>query len=649
MEEYEAYKNLPRWTLDDRRWVGEDGKRKYTAHWGTYIDGCMRSARDAQSKWKAACKYAVKSVEAISDGSAREFAPEKMLAYQPIDIAYAQINEAVALLGTNPAQGQVVGFQESEAQYIAALNTLLRSEILANNVYDHTLFDVMYEGEFFAQSWLKVGVDYDRWGHYGQNGRIFIERVDCEDMHWDPKAKRPCWEDCDFLIQEHDYDIGDIRQLFPITGFDVPDEAESTYYSSVREQEAGEDAIVSPIAKYAREGGPTYKRQKIKTLECWFKDSRLKFEAKLETQEHTEYDEFGTPIKTYNKDVPKVDEDGYVVGEWRPAYPNGRCIIWTMDVILEDQSNRCPHGKAPFISIPMSPSKRPCVAGDATRILIIATKINDLLGRIHRFYQREIERPMHAEFGTFPNVQYAKRLPDKSDKVLMVNQGKIGTFMRPPAQDVPQFCWNLIEKYLQILDLISGSSGIMRGTVSDGAQLSAEAMASLQQFASSRLAMKAKYLQAAVKELYFHLMWWVRAVYNENISVDVTMPDGTPQKVDWNSDRAIFQTGTEDQRARLVSSQSYIVDIKAGTGTPNAAQARQAMADHLFDRNAIDRIAYLDAYEYPERKAINERKRKEELENIKASAYGRQLGYNIEKIQKNAGKADGPGRREKYD
>ena len=53
------------------------------------------------------------------------------------------------------------------------------------------------------------------------------------------------------------------------------------------------------------------------------------------------------------------------------------------------------------------------------------------------------------------------------------------------------------------------------------------------------------------------------------------------------------------------SQEDHIIDIKTGSGTPDAKAARAQMAMGLYQNNAIDRIALLDANEYPDRQAIN--------------------------------------------
>ena len=560
---------------------------------------------------------------------------DKSLAWEPLDIAYARIQEQSALITINPPRGQLVAKEESENAYVSALNQLIDSEFKAND-FDATICDTVYTGTYFNLGWIKTGVDYNQYGTFGQKGKITIDEVDPKMVHVDPECKRLDWDCVAFIIQEHRMQIGEIREAYPETGFDIPDEAESPQYSAMDDQKA-EDSIISPVPKLSKAGA--WKRQELKVYEAWFKDTRLKFVPDRKDREY--YDDDGNWQIAKNDLV--LDDDGFVIGDWVPAYPKGRCIVISEGRVLEDMPNRLPHGRCPLIPVRQASTRNPFVPGDAVRILRPHMRYNDVLSRGHAYAQSEIERPMHAEIGVFPNAQYWKKIPNKSDKIIPVNPGR--ALLRPPAVDLPPFFFPLLDKYENLMDMISGSSPIMRGSIQGGSQLSAEAVSNLQSTASSRVAQKAKLLASAVVEATFQVMWLIRCVYDEKITVQVTLPDGSSSSLDWESDREVFESGDEDAIAKLTSQESYIVDIKAGTGTPNAQAAQQAVADKLFDRKAIPVHAYLDAYQYPNRQAFSKEMEEQEKQDIAAEALGRKVGMNVKLLEK---KADGdPGRREK--
>jgi hypothetical protein len=634
-DDYEEYRHLPRWMLDSLDFVSKDD---YHAHWATTIMDWLQQAKNRQSKWKSTCQDAVKTIEEVDDGSNRTYNAEKGLAYKQIRVAKAYVNESVALLCVNRPQGSIVGMQESLNPLVAAGNQLVDAEFKAND-FDSVFQSSIYDTKFFRVGWWKTWVDYTRYGPYGQKGKIVINSIDPENIHVDADCKHLDWSNMTYIIEESEHDIGDLRETYPVSGFEVSEFAESPRMGNMLD-ERSQDNISSPLPKMGK--GVAAKRQKIKTYECWFKDTRLEFIP--EREDKTDFDPL-TGEMEIEKDALKLDEDGYVLGEWLPMYPNGRCIVLCEDTILEDMPNRLPHGECPYVAVLTGPARNPFTPGIAVDLITMGQKYNDLISRKHHFGQSETTRPMECEMGTFSNTQYYKRVTNDPNKMVILSQGKTGTLNRRPPTETPTFVDNLTAEYKQLMDLVSGSSAIMRGTLSDGAQLSAEAMASLQQFASCRVAVEAKNSGSSVKKITRQVYWLIRATYDEGVKVQVTMPDGKTDTVDWQSDKAVFESQDEMEIAKLVSREDFIIEIKAGTGTPNAQQARKGEADHLYDRKAIDRPALLDAYEYPDRKQINTRMEERENTMVAQEALGRKLGMNIVKGEK---ESQPPGAKPKY-
>ena len=619
---YHKYIREPRYVLD-----GFDDIEEHKSWYAETIYEWYNQSKSRTGKWKDAAKKAIQNIEHMEDATAVYTNIDDGLAHSPIALAYAYVQERTALLTNNAAQPQIVAQQESQNQYVSALNHIIGAEMTANN-FDQILTDCAYDGTFYNVAYLKTLVDDNRYGIYGQKGKICVERVHPEDMYPDPYAKHFSWEYWDYIIHKHEMEIGDIRQRWPITGFEISDTSETSMYSSMETQKS-EDNIVSPIPKLAK--GPAIKRQRISVYECWFKDSRLTFVPK--------YDEPREDLNDYGETVfnPKpfmLDDDGYIIGDWLPAFPNGRCIVTSEHVVLQDMENRLPHGSCPFIPIKFAPSENPFVPGDGVRLLIIADKINDVLANIHSYGQREIQRPMLVEMGTLINQQHYKHIPNRANKIIPVNQGKITGIMRLAFQEVPNFAWTLIQNYLQMMDLISGSSAIMRGSVQDGAQLSAQAVQQLQGSASCRVNMQHKQLATAVKEVGRHFMWLIRRTYDQKIQVQVTNADGSPMNFDWTSDKEVFESGDMEEITKLVSLEDFIVDVKPGTGSPQAKEARVQMGMQLFDKKAIDRIELLNAAEYPNRQAVNQRMEGQFKDRIAAEAMGRKLGIATVKAEK---------------
>lgn len=624
-ELYDKYIREPQWLLD-----GKEDKETYEAYWCGVVAQWLSQSKSKTAAWKSTCRQALTQVEHMEDSSKAKTSIDESIIRSPIDLDYSQIQEQNALLTSNLAMPILVAQQESENQYVSAGNQILEAELSMNN-FEQSATDMLYLAQFYNVGYFKTGVDYSEYGAFGQKGKIFVDYVHPDDMFPDPKAKRFSWDCMDFIIQRHEMEIGDIRELYKVEGFRISDEAETAQYTSMQDTKS-EDSILSPIPKLAK--GPEWKRQKIKVHECWFKDSRLRFVPQTEPTRET-VDEFGQ-VKTEYKPLV-IDDEGYVVGDWVPAFPAGRCLITCEGVILEDMQNRLPHGSCPFVLVKFAPSENPYIAGDATRIVKIVDKINFVLAEIMAWASREIQRPMLIELGCLANKQLYKRLPNKANKMIIVNQGAIarGALMRMPPTEVPQSTWQLLDRLMMMLDTIAGSASVMKG-VSDSTQLSAEAIdkISSQSGASRRVAMKAKYFATASKDVGDQIFWLARRTYDEKITVQATLPDGSSASFDWESDKATFETGDLEEIQRVVSQEDHIIGIKTGTGTPDAKQARAQAAMGLYQNNAIDRIALLEANEYPDRAAINQRMIAQFKDRIAAESAGKELGLKVHEAMK---------------
>lgn len=621
-ELYDEYCSAPLWERDSMEFSSPEDYHNY---WFAQTKQLLISSKDKIGKWQESARSTIEALERGTDSSAGVSDMASALASQPIPFAAAQIDERVALLSTNPPQPIAVALQEKEIPYVNAINSIINMELEANN-YETIVYGCHYDEEFYNCSIIKTTVNRFEKGPFGQEGRIFIEQADPSTIYFDPLAKKLHWNYMDYVIQLHQMEIGEIQSQYPYSAKYINPEASELFAASIEDIRSKEDYIQSPQPKLAKGAGS--KRQKIQVAELWIKDSRKKFEP------------FANPAATGYEDRFKTDEDGYLLGNWVPRYPDGRLVVVCGGRVLRDIANPYAHGQAPFIFIQSAPRKKPATLGNAPKIMVVTRKINDILKYVHTYAQSEIPRPMHADAGAILNPELADKVPNDPRIIVDLAPGK--QLVRPQPSDIPAFTFPYLQSLQAALDLVSGSSAVMRGNISDGAQLSAEALASLQQYASSRLALSAKYFNQGIKQLGYQLMWLIRQHYDQKITVPVTMPDGSQTMFDWESDRKIFETGDPTEISDLRKKEDYQIVIKAGTGNPGGPKQQGPMLE-LFRENAIDREALLDALEFPGRQFVNQRMRNNELENIKAKAEAHELGVNVgEELRQNR-----PGRRKK--
>jgi hypothetical protein len=622
-EIYDTYVNAPMYEIDGLR-SPEAGH----AYWWETSKQCAQSSRNKIGKWQKEGKSAIETNEqSMLDPSFGVFDLSSAIAGQGIPFASAQIDERVALLSINPPQPTVVALQEKQIPYVNAINTLMRMELEANN-YETLVYGCHYDNEFFNAAIIKTTVNRFERGPYGQMGRIVIEQVDPGSVFWDPLAKKLHWNHMDFIVQIHEMEIGEIRRQYPFTSKGINPEFNDIFAASNKSQ----DYIQSPVPKLARSTATS--RKKLHVCELWIKDSRLKFQPKISDLK---------PKSGKYEDRFMLDEDGYIIGDWVPRYPDGRLLISCCGRVLKDVANPLAHGQAPFIFIQSAPRREPATLGNAPKIMTITRKMNDVIRRVHRYLQTEIIRPHLMSTGALALPEQADRIPDQADDVIELVQG--GRWERPQPSDIPASTMPYLSSLQNALDLVSGSSAVMRGQISDGAQMSAEALSALQQYASSRLALTASHFNVGIKQLGYQLMWLIRQHYDEEIDIPVTMPDGSTTPYSWKSDRTIFEKGDPTAIYNLRTKEDYTVGIKFGTGQPGNGKQQQGPLLELKREGCLDRKGVLDGIEYPDRQFIDQRMRATELQDATAKGVAKELGINLNE-QIKADRPD-PGRKEK--
>jgi hypothetical protein len=623
-ELYWQYTTAPFWEVDSIQFNNEND---YIAYYCTLAKELMTYSKAYIGRWQQRGKQCARAVEMAQNPTTPIFDYSSALAYEPLPLAVSQIQEKVALLSNNPGRPEVQPQQEGQFQYTAALNQLIDMVLEANN-YDIKYSKAVYDIRFWAASCWKLSVDPNKRGLFGDYGNICLEKLEWENIFPDPACEELHWDYMDYIIQKHTWEIGDIREKYPFASINinvVDDEIISDTSVSARNNE---DYIQSPQPKLARDNAA--KRQKITGLELWLKDSRTHFVPLVKDENAKDF-----------KDRFKLDKEGFIMGSWKKRYPSGRLIICTNSSVLKDVPNPNAHGEAPFIFPLGLPSSRPYCEGEANRMTIVTRKYNDIAANVHRYLQSEIPRPMHRDSGAILNPDIADQVPNDPSYIIDLAPGK--HLDRRPAQDIPPSTAPYLGSLQNILDMTSGSSGIMRGNISDGQQLSAEGLSKLQDYASSRLVAETRSMNAAVKQLGRQLMWLLRQWVKEDITLTVKLPDGKDKQIDWKSDRKTFEKGDPTEIEALRKSEDYLVKIKAGTGDFGAKQGQQAQALELYREKAIDRQALLDALEYPNRQQIISRMTQQELDDIKSKAIGKELGAAIGAEVKQAA----PGRRPK--
>jgi hypothetical protein len=607
-ELYALYSTAEPWETD-----GFNDENEYRAYWCMTVRSLVQSSKQHISQWQQAGKETARAMEISQTPTTQIFQSGDLVAATPLPIAISMVYERVALQASNPPKPMVVAQQESQNQQVAGLNALMHM-VLEDNDYDALVAKGFYDIQFWNTCIFRWSVDKYAPGVLGNPGKITLEKLNIADVFWDPTCDTLHTTKMDYVVQRHRMEVGEIQSQYPLAGVKVPTEAYEVTDSMATLPSNNHDVIQSPVPKLARDIAA--RRQRIDVFEAWIRDSRMKFEPKVLDGTSEDFD------KRY------VMKDGYIVGDWVKRYPTGRMIVVTQQVVLKDLANPFPHGQFPFVFAQGMPAQEPCSAGSAMRIAIVTRKINTLLSDIMCYFNSEIRRPMTTTPGAIMDPAMAQNVSNDCDSIIELSSPQ-ARLERRQAVDVPSSVYSFIQLLQSMLDMVSGSGGVMRGQLEEGDQLSAEAVGALQQFASSRLALEAKFFKVAVKQLGYQLSWLLRAIVKSNIRLTVALPDGTNQVVDWKSDKEVFDSGDPVKVQHLRATEDYMIDFKPGTGSPGAQAQRQGYFQQLYQIGLIDREAALDGIEFPNRAAVAQRMRQKELEDISARAAGRGLGVSI--------------------
>lgn len=490
-----------------------------------------------------------------------------------------------------------------KAQAMVALGNRFMGLEFKLNSWDTLKFEMGVDGYVADILVMKIYTSNEDPGPFGKEYRIVLERIEPRNCYPDPKAKRWHWPDMDYFIVEEEMDIAIARNRFPDRAADIDNSLVEPDDSKLSGKWGGSSRFMMLDGNQKRWGVGS-EREKIKIKECWLHDDRMKFRA-------------------FKEDGPdgeqvKVDDDGYVEGEWEPYYPDGRMIVTAADkLVLRDIPNPYQHGGLPFEFCPMTPNPgKLFVVGKAASILGIDRKVNDIETRVHSYAQSETERPLQCEMGTFPsNVAWYKST-GQSNAIMVVNQGK-SPVRRAPVE-VPAFLTPYLGRLYMYKDQTAGQGGILRGEESGDSRLSTEAIQGRMGQAMGRMSMQSVYICGFMQRTGNKMFSLMRQTYKETLSMEIVGPEGKSETVTWN--------GKEGNDIFVE------VDIAANQPGGQAAILQQAITlkrERLADRQYCLQAAGISGWQ-----EIDKRMTDRELEEITAQAYGRALGVSIKNAQK---------------
>lgn len=632
----EQYKKLEWW----ERELDENGEQRFTSkeeHDQFYVQQVeawlsesRRHFRSTKKQWARAVARFEWFMERLSEMSAASMEP----AYSDLPFLYKAMLELVAMLFDSLPRPQYMSRQSNEDQFVGALNYWGTWELDAND-FDITMFDIGLDINLFNLGILKQTIDYEQSGPFNQDGRITFKKTEPRYFWPDPYSGSLKWGDAKYWIFAEPYDLGDIRRTYQTTGFLVQPESR---YSDLgdRESQDGDDdtgTIMQSPANAIGLTGPVGERWRACVKECWLQDYSLEFEAEeefvpvLDEEGKQKFDKDGRKLGEW---CYKEDADGNLIGVHKRRYPNGRCLVVANGVLLYDAPihEMYRHKQPPYTFFRGRPTKRVLSPGDASFLMVVEKKLNELYGRVMRNAMCNIATPLVVDSGAFDAPKKYRNITDDPDLIIQVRPN--ARIQHLQAGELPQFIMPFAQFLKGFFDDLMGIQEVMRGGLAEGAQLSAEAMGALQDQASSRVRMKSRLIENALKQMGFQLQWNIRATYPSELEVTIMDPaSGKPHKIFWNDDEA---------------QEDYSVVIQAGSSLPGAKMGAYKQAMELYREGIVDDEFVLDAAQVPGKVAILNRTEQKRDKRLTVAIEAKELGVAAKERQNYSGQ---PGRRPK--
>jgi len=552
-------------TLDTPQWKFEgcNSRDEYEEKYVRLVDDLLAESEGAYLKTKKRWLKDLKRVHMEEDDL------EGTVSRTDLPLIPPAVEDAVAMSVENLPRGNASPRQSSQEDFAGALNYFMEEEYDSND-FDAVAWRAVFDALVFSFGCIKQTVDMEQTGPLGQMGRVIFKNIDPRHVWPDPKAKSWRWEDMRYLIVAEPMDLSEIRERWPGQGHLV--EPEGDYSEKRNELELG-------VSEEVGDGYTVGQRHRAVVKECWIKDGRRVWE----------------PMRDPNTCEEVKDSEGRPLGKWKKKYPYGRVVITANGVLLADVPNPFDHGQPPYSFLP-GLIDRLMGKGQVRLIGIIADKINQLGKDGFRNLRVGCNSPWVADRNAFEDPDKFHQLTNDPGIVLPVTAG--ARVERLPPAELPQSYFMFMDWMQSQFDNILGRAAVAAGRVEKGSQLSAEAIANLQQSSMARQRLRQRMFELFLKHVAHLLQWNIRQFYPDQMQVELMDPRSGSKKIyKWTADAA---------------KADYSIKIEAGSSMPGAKQGKESLARDLYKDGITDREYTIRMIDLPGADALIERMRKQE-------------------------------------
>lgn len=287
-----------------------------------------------------------------------------------------------------------------------------------------------------------------------------------------------------------------------------------------------------------------------------------------------------------------TDDDGtvHVFDTWRVVVVAGNTVL--MD---EDAEDLWDHASHPYERIALMET------GDFWGMAMVdflrgcQMSINRLLASL----QLNIElvgNPVFKE-STRAGIMRTK-ITNKPGTRVSVNENSTAEWLDPPQ--IPALALPMIQFYIGEMERISGMSAVVRGATPTGRNAEG-VIDAVQEAAFVRIRLALRNLERALRNAGNKIAALITENYTAPRMMAVVGPNGEKSALALKARH--FHIPSKDGTQPL----RFTLNVEAGSSLPTSRKARAAEADTLYAMGAIDRMAVLEAHEYPNRDEITRR------------------------------------------
>jgi hypothetical protein len=518
-----------------------------------------------------------------------------------INIIFQTIQSMVPILTDSRPKLEFLPTIPAEFEISDILNKVAENDWIHNN-WLMVLTEILFDDHIYGTGFGHCG--YDKDANLGL-GNILFESTDPLYCYPDPDARDINDSRSKFFIIAEPVAVSQLKREYPdkaefITG-DVIDLAQGD------KSDINQVMFKSPVdSKLITEGVGGYdnvQRDQAIKITCYLDDDAS------EEEEEEEKNEDGTPA---------IGEDGNPKVKFveKLKYPNGRKIVIAGNVLLESGPIEFEDGQFPYVRMINYILPREFWGmGEVEQLEGPQKTFNKIVS-----YALDVMTLMGNpiwKVGTNSGVD-TDNLFNKPG--LVVEADDISQVQREPGVQLQPFVMELLERYRQMMDGISGQTDLSRG-VEPSDVTAASAIGELQQAQQTRIRLKSRNLDAFLQQFGKMYISRVFQYYSVPRIIRVTGNDNAEEYFHFHVETLDGEDGTQkrvanitsyDEMGQPVSKQVEITgdfDVRVSTGSslPFAKEQKTNISMNLFKLGVIDDEELLKNLDYPNYEAVLQR------------------------------------------